>query len=452
VQMERVRKCPCLLSHRPQLRWLVAVSGAALAVLLLPLFPIAAQEDAPTYESLMEQAQACKAKGDFQGMADAIGQALELGEGTEYAWRSLAWSLARSGHFERSFDIARGNVEHFGDTAWPLAQLADSALYVHDSDVTYEALSKAEQLEDDELGEAAGALKDAKTRWLGMFGKRRISVTWTIDPKEQGVSTPGHILWVRLPQLRHPRQDVTYEIVSGAKDGELVQSEDVDFLKVKYDPDTPIVIRTEAVLHSCTVPLERLRETDLEDIPPDIAEEFLAESTDVPIDPKGKTCQALIKDLKGETPYETVDNIMRWFRDNFTYKENPTQDSEGLLNEHFGVCHHYSVAISALCRAAGIPARIVGGEVFGWANEDDKSVVGGGSHGWVEVYLNPIGWVELDGLGYETFGAVHRSMNVYLRFHTVGHVGNPILPHEFSLQGSAKVEARLLEAVPAREL
>ncbi|HQK94029.1 MAG TPA: hypothetical protein PLD23_11020, partial [Armatimonadota bacterium] len=205
MQMERVRKCPCLWSHRPRRRWLVAVSVAALALSLSSLSPAAADEDAPTYESLMDEAQGCKAKGDFQGMADAIGRALELGEGTEYAWRSLAWSLARSGHFERSFDIAKGNIERFGETAWPLAQLADSALYVHDPDVTYEALSKAKQLPEDELGEAGSALKDAKTRWLGMFGTRRISVTWTIDPKEQGISTPDHILWVRLPQLRHPR-------------------------------------------------------------------------------------------------------------------------------------------------------------------------------------------------------------------------------------------------------
>jgi transglutaminase-like putative cysteine protease len=405
--------------------------------------------DSPAYTQAMAEAQACKNAGNMAGMAAAIKKALKLGEGNEYAWRSLAWALARSGQWEESLQYARENVRRHGQHPWPLAQLADSALCVHDEELTHWALKRASQMPAEAGKDVVPALKDGYGRWLGMFGSRRLSITWTAPM--DGLQNPDNLLWVRLPQLHHPRQTVKWEVVSGATEATHVQSEDVDYARVRYGKE-PLVVRTEILLRPGTVPIAELRKTNLRNIPPAITKEFLATSTDVPILPEGPVCGELIAKLRGKTPYDTIDSIMRWFRDNFTYRANPTQDSEGLLKEHFGVCHHYSVAISALCRAAGIPARIVGGEVFGWSGPNDRSVVGGGSHGWVEVYLNPLGWVELDGLSYDTFGAIHRSLgNAYVRFHTVGHVGNPILPYEWSMQGFQKIEAQLLEAIPCRE-
>lgn len=405
-----------------------------------------------TYQSWMEEAAACKGRGDYAGMARALQAALQCGPGEEYAWRSLAWSLARSGEFEESLEAARENVRRYGEAPWPLAQLGDSALYVHDPDLTWWALDRAKTKHRYVQGDVVNALRDVRRRWLGMFGTKRVSVTWTIDVKSTWLSTPDNVVLIRLPQLRHPRQNVTYEIVSGAEPLGTLESQDIDYLRVQYDPDVPIVIRTDATVRPGTVPLKVLRRTSAWGAPPEIKRRFLGESGDVPILPDGAECRRISRELRGTTAYETIDNILRWFRDNFHYEENPTQDSEGLLRERFGVCHHYSVAICALCRAVGIPARIVGGETIGWRNEHDPSVVGGGSHGWVEVYLQPIGWVELDGLGHDTFGAVHRDTMVYLRFHTVGWPRNPILPNEFSLQGSTKVEARLLEIEPERPL
>ncbi|MBP7560417.1 MAG: transglutaminase domain-containing protein [Armatimonadetes bacterium] len=433
-------------------RRFIALAGATAAGLVRGRGAWAAAAGTATSESLMEQAAACKGQGDFAGMAAAIRGALRLGPGNEYAWRSLAWALVRAGEFEESLVVARENLRRHGEGAWPLAQLADSALSVHDPDLTWWVLSRAKARHRFIQGDVVHALRDARKRRLGMFGTKRISVTWTIDPRATWLPDEGGTVLMRLPQLRHPRQDVTYEIVSGAENLGTLQSQDIDYLRVRYDAHAPIVIRTDATVRPGTVPISVLRRTSSRGGPKEVRSRFLGASEDVPILPDGPECQRLIGELRGATAYDTIDNILKWFRDNFHYEDNPTQDSEGLLKEKFGVCHHYSVAICALCRAAGIPARIVGGEVMGWSGEHDRSVVGGGSHGWVEVYLQPIGWVELDGLGHDTFGVIHREVSAYLRFHTVGWPRNPILPNEFSLQGSTTVEARLLELTPDRPL
>lgn len=439
-----------VVSNRRDFLRAAGLGAVGLALAARPALAEAAPSQA--YLDRMAAADACKAKGDFAGMAAAIREALKVGEGNEYAWRSLAWSLGRAGEFRESLTIARENLRRHGVCAWTLAQLGDSALCMHDAKLSHWALSRALRLRPQPTGGAAGALRDLHRRRLGMFAAKRISVTWTIEVSKTWLKTADNVVWLRLPQLRHPRQDIRFELLAGATGGRLVRSEDVDYLRVRYNPEQAIVIRTEALVRPDTYPIEVLERTKVAPIPPEIAREFLGKSTDCPIDPTGPRCQKLIAELKGPTAYATIDNIMRWMRDNFTYKENPTQDSEGLLADHFGVCHHYSVVITALARAAGIPARIVGGEVFGWSSEYDRSVVGGGSHGWVEVYLNPLGWVELDGLGYGSFGATQRDLGVYLRFHTVGHVGDPMLPDEFSLQGSPQIEARLLEVIPDRKL
>jgi len=444
--------CPDRLPAPHDRRQFLRLAAAGAAGALIGLHPASADTPPQAYLDQMDKAKACKGAGDFAGMAAAIRDALREWRGDEYAWRSLAWALGRAGEFEESLAVARENVRRNGEGPWSLAQLADSGLLVHDADVVYGALSRAKRRFPNARGEAVSALRDGRKRWLGMFGAKRISVTWTVDPQRWWISPPDDRVWIRLPQLRHPRQDVAWEVLSGGTDPALQRSWDVDYLRLRFRPEEPIVIRTDILVRNGTVPLATLRRTSLRNIPPRVKWEFLGESADVPILPNGPVCQELIGQLRGASPYETIDNILRWFRDNFTYKDNPTQDSEGLLKEHFGGGHHYSVAVCALARAAGIPARIVGGEVFGWANENDKSVAGGGSHGWVEVYLNPLGWVELDGLGYDTFGAIHRDIGTYVRFHTVGRLRNPLIPHEYSLQGSQAIEGKLLEVIPARVL
>ncbi len=63
-----------------------------------------------------------------------------------------------------------------------------------------------------------------------------------------------------------------------------------------------------------------------------------------------------------------------------------------------GYCEHYASAFVYLMRAAGIPARLVGGYLGGEPNpfEDYLSVRQMDAHAWAEVWLEGRGWVRYD--------------------------------------------------------
>ncbi len=61
-----------------------------------------------------------------------------------------------------------------------------------------------------------------------------------------------------------------------------------------------------------------------------------------------------------------------------------------------GACGSQSLLMAALCRAAGIPARVVWGCMY--------TLVDGGSfghHGWNEVYMGEAGWIPIDVTSHE---------------------------------------------------
>ncbi len=73
-----------------------------------------------------------------------------------------------------------------------------------------------------------------------------------------------------------------------------------------------------------------------------------------------------------------------------------------------GVCEDYSALFTALCRAAGVPARLVTGQVFNSSGQLEK-------HGWAEFYLASHGWVPVEPtvisqhVPWHYFGAIPSS-------------------------------------------
>jgi hypothetical protein len=81
-----------------------------------------------------------------------------------------------------------------------------------------------------------------------------------------------------------------------------------------------------------------------------------------------------------------------------------------------GSCGPQSMLLAALCRASGIPARVVWGCVY-------TPEYGGsfGHHGWTEVYVGDAGWIPVDATLHETdyldsghvrLGVLHTSATV----------------------------------------
>ena len=103
---------------------------------------------------------------------------------------------------------------------------------------------------------------------------------------------------------------------------------------------------------------------------------------------------------------EKVERIYAFVVAHMDYKvDSPYRNTGALaaLQHAEGVCEDYAALFAALCRAAGIPARVVygytdptgTGEIFQLAPGDALSLRGY-RHAWVEFYLEDEGWLPAD--------------------------------------------------------
>ena len=120
-------------------------------------------------------------------------------------------------------------------------------------------------------------------------------------------------------------------------------------------------------------------------------EENLAETTEFPIsNPKVKAlAQKAIGDAK--TPEEKVRRIVTFVKEYITpHLVVSLPNIHELIESKKGDCKCYARLTANLCRAAGVPAREVGGLLY---MGDDVKAFGG--HAWNEVALNGV-WVPVD--------------------------------------------------------
>ena len=97
------------------------------------------------------------------------------------------------------------------------------------------------------------------------------------------------------------------------------------------------------------------------------------------------------KIVGGETnPYRKASLIFNWVHEKMTYfYPPPKRGASAALASLKGDCGQYADLFVALCRAAGVPARFVGGFQ---ANKKPQL----GFHAWAEFYLPGIGWLPAD--------------------------------------------------------
>jgi transglutaminase-like putative cysteine protease len=103
---------------------------------------------------------------------------------------------------------------------------------------------------------------------------------------------------------------------------------------------------------------------------------------------------------------QTVRNIAAWLKKNVTYKveKGPIDKldfkaADELVERGYAECRGYAILLTALCRAAGVPARQVWGMIM-----LPPGMGGFASHNWAEVYIAGVGWVPIDPQAPDTFG------------------------------------------------
>jgi len=90
---------------------------------------------------------------------------------------------------------------------------------------------------------------------------------------------------------------------------------------------------------------------------------------------------------KSKDAWEAAVAIADWVYKNIRYEITGAGAKE-TLKKRRGDCGPHTLLTIALCRAAGIPARMVGGFMYAQGKF--------GQHYWVEVYMDKEGWIPLD--------------------------------------------------------
>jgi hypothetical protein len=122
------------------------------------------------------------------------------------------------------------------------------------------------------------------------------------------------------------------------------------------------------------------------------AEEFI-QSDDEILRAKAQEITAGAKDS-----WEAAVRLSKWVADNIEYAIPGGGYARNTYDMRAGECGSHSILTAALCRAVGIPARVVWGCMY-------VPNFGGafGQHAWNEIYMGEkIGWVPVDSTAYET--------------------------------------------------
>jgi len=106
-----------------------------------------------------------------------------------------------------------------------------------------------------------------------------------------------------------------------------------------------------------------------------------------------------------DNPYDQVEAITQWLRENITYQDTVPVPPQGrdiidwlLFDLKQGFCNYYATAEIVMLRSLGIPARLAVGYAQGERDTEtgDFTVRQRDAHAWPEVYFPGFGWIEFE--------------------------------------------------------
>lgn len=155
----------------------------------------------------------------------------------------------------------------------------------------------------------------------------------------------------------------------------------------------------------------------LKDIPRDIKDKYLVDDTKFALG--SPTIQNAVKEaVDNETnAYWIMRKIFRYVIDHIDYElAGGWNIAPAVLESGKGSCSEYSLVFIAMCRAAGLPARLSGAIT----QRGDLASEDGTFHRWCEVYLPGIGWLPVDPSGGDSKSPAGQA-------NAIGHVSNRYL-------------------------
>jgi transglutaminase-like putative cysteine protease len=145
---------------------------------------------------------------------------------------------------------------------------------------------------------------------------------------------------------------------------------------------------------------------------------------------------ALARSLRGPTERETVTSFFDWLVKNVEYSGYVAEDLGALyaVRQRRGDCTEFAYAAAALCRAVGIPSRVLGGYVI---ERDASRPRPEEYHNWAEIYVDRE-WVLFDAQR-QVLGTEEDS---YIPFRIVAPSGRGAFIHRFAASDGVVVMQR----------
>ncbi|WP_462279722.1 transglutaminase domain-containing protein [Salinivirga cyanobacteriivorans] len=251
---------------------------------------------------------------------------------------------------------------------------------------------------DSEADKIFKLIKSDKDRYR-RYNPKKVRVTHTHEATNFG---PGMLtdldIHLAIPTDR-PNQDIEGEI--DYSDGMTDKPEDhwgqktAHYEQQNIEPGSRFKAQmtVDATLYEVRYFIDPANVGDLEDVPEDIRNRYLANNEKYQFDHPIIT-RALETALQGETnPYWMARRLFNYLIDHMYYEMvGGWNTAPAVLERGNGSCSEYTFTYIAMCRAAGIPARYVGSVVI----RGDDSSMDDVFHRWAEIYLPGYGWIPVD--------------------------------------------------------
>lgn len=359
--------------------------------------------DEDPYRQAMARCEQAKRERDFLAMAAAIREALRHGPGDEYAWRSLAWAFERSGQWEDSVRVAQENVRRNGVCGWSLEQLAESQISAGDFPGAQQTLAQIETLPTEAIGPAREAIEGTQRRLMDLTGQRRYWLRWQVDLGQGGPShQPARLL---MPRWNDPRQTFRFRLTNVVS-YRSISDGPRDFIEVIQKPGEPFEIYALVTIRAFALGYAPLARADGFIVPKELEKCLMPFRHGEIFDPASPLCSRIAGMCGSASMSRTVQNLLDWMHLHMKYADTKNRTLDAILAGGEGVCHHQCAVFTALCRAAGVPARVAHGVVL---ESEGKFTDNRGSHGWASVYIHGLGWVPVDPLDRTSLAFFGRS-------------------------------------------
>jgi len=228
------------------------------------------------------------------------------------------------------------------------------------------------------------------TNTVTLYEFSEAPVSWVMEKKS---SKPVLLLYIARQRDYPNQRNVEYisidpppdQIVSKDIDGNIIEFWDLSG-RIQEGRDISITRHFRFTVYETAFKIEPARVGDYEPADPlyryyTRTQEFLELTPEV---------SQLAYEIVGKekNPYFKAKAIYQWCVENINYVYPPNRGIRYSLPRKTGDCGEYSLIFTALCRSAGIPARIANGH---WCCKAKMNY-----HVWNEFYLPNYGWVPAD--------------------------------------------------------